>query len=179
MLRCHTGSPKGKDQNLLISNSVSEIYLPDCRLYNQKVHRFLNPLHLPTPALTKRLSLIFLWEEFSRRAPIPIVNPLQYTVCICWSEMGCTLSFGFAAVLHYLSQNRPSLLVLTCWQLRTFLGAYIMSEVTFFKNWKNKWWVYITLKLFIYINMCCILPNDLKYIKWRLVICFELLIQTL
>ena len=84
----------------------------------------LKPGHLPTPALTKRISLIFLWVELYRMDPTPIVNPLQYTVCIFWKEMGCTLLFGFAVILHSWFQNRPPLLVLTCWQCDDKLNVF-------------------------------------------------------
>ena len=107
-------SPKGKYRNLLGSNSVAEMYLPACWLANQNVHQLLNLAHLLTPALSKRLSLIFLRMELYLRDPIPIVNPLIYTVCICWMSMGCTLLFGFTIILHNLFQNMPPLLVLTC-----------------------------------------------------------------
>ena len=46
-------SPKGKGRNILISNSVAEIYFPACLLANKNVHRLLNPGHLPNPALPK------------------------------------------------------------------------------------------------------------------------------
>ena len=74
--------PKGKGWNLISSNSVAGVYLPAYWLSNTDIHRLLNPGHLPTPALPQRLSLIFLWAEFSQRAPIPIFNPLQDTVYI-------------------------------------------------------------------------------------------------
>ena len=112
VLRCHTSSPKGRGRNLLISNSVAEIYFPACLLDNKNLHRLLDSGHLPTPEIPKRLSIIFLWADFYRRAPTPIVNPLQYTVCICCREMACTLLFGFAALLNNLFQNFPSLIVL-------------------------------------------------------------------
>ena len=124
-------TPKGKDRNLLSSNSEAEIYFPDCLLANQNLHRLLKRGHLPTPALPKRLSLIFLWAELSRNAPIPIVKPLQYTVCICWRGMGFTLLFGFTVILHNLFQNQTSLLVITCWQCDEKLEVL----------WEHKWWV--------------------------------------
>ena len=37
---------------------------------------------MSTPDIPKRLSIIFLWAEFSQRAPIPIVNILINTVYI-------------------------------------------------------------------------------------------------
>ena len=80
VLRCYMSSPKGKGQNLISSKSVVGVYLPACWLANPKVHRFLKPGQLPTPTLPKRSSIIFLWEEFSQRAPIPIFNPLLNTV---------------------------------------------------------------------------------------------------
>ena len=77
-------------------------------LINQKDGRY--------PPFTDRLSIIFLWEGFSQRAPIPIVNPLLKTVCI----------FGGIWGAHYYSaspknnnktdnfRNRPPILVLNC-----------------------------------------------------------------
>ena len=114
VLRCHTRSPKVKGQNLLIYNSVAEIYFPACWLDNKNLHQLLYPGHLPTSALPKSLSQIFLWVEFFRRAPIPIVNPLQCTVCICWMVMEFILLFEFSLILQYWFQNLPLPLVLTC-----------------------------------------------------------------
>ena len=54
VMRCHISSPKGKGRNLLISNSVAEIYFPACCLANQNVHRFLKSGHLTTTALSKQ-----------------------------------------------------------------------------------------------------------------------------
>ena len=82
MLICHTSSPKCKVRNLKISNSVGCSYLPAYWLSNPKLHQLLTLGKLPTSALPKRLHLIFLWEEFPRRVPIPIVNILLDTVCI-------------------------------------------------------------------------------------------------
>ena len=140
------------------------MYLPACLLSNQNVHQLLKTVHLTTTALPKSISLIFLWERFSQRDTIPIVNPLQYTVCIFWRAMGCTLLFGFVAVLHYWFQNLPYLFVLYCWERDVKLELiwehkwWVKLHEKLF--WKNIWWVYITLKLSIYIKMCCILPND-------------------
>ena len=149
-MMCHTRYPKDKSRNQLSSNSVAEMYLPDRWLENKDVLRLLKPGHLPTPALPKRISLIFLLEEFYQRAPIPIVNTLQYKVCICWRTMGCTLLFGFAAILHNLFQNWPVLLVLTCWQRDEKLEVFWENKwwVKLHKKvfWKNIWWLYITLK---------------------------------
>ena len=78
--RWHTSSPKGKGQNLISSNSLGEIYFPDCWLANPNIQRLLTLGHLTTPALPKRISIIFLWEEFSQRDTIHIVNPLLNTV---------------------------------------------------------------------------------------------------
>ena len=88
VMRCHTRPPKGKSQNILSSNSVAVVYIQSSRLDNPNVHQLLNPVHLPTPDLPKRLSLIFLWAEFSRRAPISIVNTLLYTVCTIGGRWG-------------------------------------------------------------------------------------------
>ena len=136
VLRCHTSSPKGKCRNLLIYNSVAEMYFPACWLANANIHRLIKPGHLPTPTLPKRISIFFLWEEFSWRAPTEIVNPLQYTVCIFWRAIGCTLLFGFALILHYWFQNRPPFLVLTCWQRDENLEVF----------WDHKLWVKLHLK---------------------------------
>ena len=85
---------------------------------NPKVHQFFIPRQLPTPALYKRLSLIFLWVKFSQRASIPIVNPLLKTVC----------TFGGRWCAHYYSAspkyrkitynfwNQPPLLVTIFWK---------------------------------------------------------------
>ena len=137
-MRSTRDSLKGKGRNLLSSNSLVEMYLPAFFLANRNVHRLLKPGHLPTTTLPRRISLIFLWAEFYRSAPLPIVNPIQYTVCICWREMGCTLLFGFAVILHNLFQNRPPLLVLTCWQCDEKLEVF----------WEHKLWVNLLKKLF-------------------------------
>ena len=148
VLRFHTSSPKGKFRNLLISNSVAEIYFPACWLANQNVHQLLNPGHLTTPALPKRLSLILLWAELSQKDPTPIVNPLQYTVCISCIAMGWTLLFGFNVILHNLFQIRPSLLVLNFWQRDENLEMF----------WEHKWWVSYIKKCFGRINDECRQP---------------------
>ena len=75
VMRCHKSSLKGKCQNLIISNSVAGEYLPAYWLSNPKLHWLLNPGQLTTTALPKRLYLIFIWQEFSQRDPIPIFNP--------------------------------------------------------------------------------------------------------
>ena len=115
-MRCHMRPPKEKCGNLISSNSVVGMYFPACWLFNPNVHRLLKPVHLSTPTLPNILYLIFLRAGFFLRDPIPIFNSLVYTVCICWREMGFTLLFGFAVILHYLYKNWPPLLVLTCWQ---------------------------------------------------------------
>ena len=88
VLRCHTISPEGKGRNIISSNSVAIMYVSDCWLENKNVHWLLNPGHLPTPALHKRLSLIFLRRKFSHRSPIPIFNTIIYTVCIVGGRWG-------------------------------------------------------------------------------------------
>ena len=88
VLRCHTGSPKGKGQNPISSNSVAGVYLPAYWLDNPHIQRFLNMWHLRTPELTERLSLIFLWYELPQRDPIPIVNPIPDTVYIFRGQWG-------------------------------------------------------------------------------------------
>ena len=137
VLRCHTSSPMGKGRNILSSNSVAEMYFQSCCFPNKNLHRLLKPVHLPIPALPKRIYLILLWVELSRRAPTPIVNPLQYTVCICWRSMGCTLLFGFTVILHNLFQNFPPLLVLNYWQRDDKLEVF----------WEHKWWVKLHKKM--------------------------------
>ena len=82
VLMCHKISQKGKCQNLIIFNSVVGVYVPAYWLNNTNVHRLLNTGQLPTTALTKRVSIIFLWAEFSRRAPIPMFNPILNIFCI-------------------------------------------------------------------------------------------------
>ena len=165
-MRCHMSSPKGKGRNLISFNSVAVMYFPACWFVNTNVQWLPNLVHLATTALPKRLSLIFLWAGFSRRYPIPIVDPLIYTVCIFCRSMGCTLLFGFSVRLRYWFKNRPPLLVLTCWQCDENLEVF----------WEHKWWVklhiesvleeyimsVVDLTVLIYINMCCILPNYLQ-----------------
>ena len=116
VLMCHTSSPKGKSQNLLSSNSVAGAYPLACWLANPNVHRLLMTGKLLTPALTKRLSLIIIWSEFSQRAPIPIVNRILKMV----------YNFGGRWVAKYYSaspkynkttnnfRNRLPTLFLTC-----------------------------------------------------------------
>ena len=137
-MRCHMRSPKGKGLNLLISNSVAEMYFPAYFLDNKNVYRLLKLGHLTTLALPKRLYIIFIWAELSQRDPITIVNTLQYTVCICWRAKGCTLLCGFTLILNNWFQNRPRLLVLTCWQRDDKLEVF----------WDHKWWVKLHKKVF-------------------------------
>ena len=80
--------PKEKGWNLISSNSVARAYLPEYSLANPNVHQLLTPGQLPTPALPKRHSLIFLWEEFSQRDPTPIVNPLLNKIFIVGGKWG-------------------------------------------------------------------------------------------
>ena len=152
-MRCHTSSPKCKGQNLLGSNWVAGMYFPVYWLDNPNVHRFLKLGHLPNPALPKRPYRIFIWAKFSWRSLIPIVNPLQYTLCICWIPMGCTLLFGFTIILHNWFQNRPPLLVLNYWKRCDKLEFFwsINDEWSYILKvfWKNKLLVYLTLK-FLY-----------------------------
>ena len=153
MLRCHTSSPEGKGQNLISYNLVSEMYILACLLANQNLHRLLDTGHLPTTALPKRFSLILLWGKLSQRAPIPIVNPLQYTVRIYWREKGCTLLFVFTAALHNWFQNRNSLLVLTCWLRDDKLEVF----------WKHKLLVKLHLKSVLEEYMMSV--DNLKFIN--------------
>ena len=88
VIRCHTSSLKCKFRNLLSSNSLARAQLPAQWLANPNVHWLITPEKLPTPALPKRLSLIFIWAELSRRARIPIFNILLNTVCIVGGRQG-------------------------------------------------------------------------------------------
>ena len=116
VLRYHTSSQKVKGLNLISSNSVVGAQLLACWFANPKLHQFLKPGQLPTPALPKRLSLIFSQANFPRGDSIPIVNTLLNTVRICGGKLGAhsylaspknnkeTDNFG----------NFPPLLFLTC-----------------------------------------------------------------
>ena len=116
VLRLHTIYPKGKGQKLINSNSVAGAQIPACWLASPNVHWLITLGQLNTPALPKRLSLIFLWAEFSLRSSIHIVTPLLNTVRI----------FGGRWDVHsYLSsptynkktdnfRNWSPILVLTC-----------------------------------------------------------------
>ena len=144
-MKCHMSSSKGKVRNLLRCISVAEIYFQACLLANQNVHCLLKPGQLPSTALPKRISLIFICTELYWRAPIPVFNTLQYTVYICWREMGCTLLFCFAAVLHNWFQNLLSILVMNYWQRDDKLGVF----------WEHKWWVKLYEICFGRINDEC------------------------
>ena len=76
-------SLEGNVKNLIISNSVAGAYLPYYWLDNPNVHWLLTPEKLPTPALPKRLHLIFY-----HRVPIYIVNSLLNTVYIVGGQWG-------------------------------------------------------------------------------------------
>ena len=108
VLRCHTSSPKGKGRNLISSNSLDRAQLTAYWLENQNVHRLLNPGQLPTHAVPKRLSLIFLLTVFSQRDPIPIVNSIIDTVCIV----------GGRWVAHYYSPSPKNSKEIDCFQNR-------------------------------------------------------------
>ena len=88
VLRCHSISPKGKVRNLMISNLVVGVYILAYWFSNTNVHRLLKSVQLPSYALPKRLSIIFLWAEFSIRGPIYIVNIVLYTFCIVECKWG-------------------------------------------------------------------------------------------
>ena len=88
VLRYQTSSSKGKCQKLISSNSVMRAYLSAYWLANPNTHWLLTLGKFPIFALIKRLSLIFIWVEFFRKAPIPIFNPLLYTVCIVGGKWG-------------------------------------------------------------------------------------------
>ena len=57
MLRFHTRSPKGGDQNLLSNNSVAGAEIPSSLLVNPNVHWLLISEHLTNHALPKSLYL--------------------------------------------------------------------------------------------------------------------------
>ena len=100
----------------MIYNSLAGGYLPACWLANSNVHWLHTLGQLPTHALPKRLHLIFLWAEFSQRAPITIANPILKPVLIFGGKWGAHSYL----VSHknneetYNFQNWPPILVLTC-----------------------------------------------------------------
>ena len=146
-MRCHTSSLNGKFWNLISSNLVAGVNLPASWLDNRNVHRFLNLERLPTPALPKSISLIFLLAELSWRAPIPIVNPLLYTVCIFGGR------WGEHSYLDTPKNNKETdwfwnRLLSLCWlvhNVMTNLKCAVrgVNEWSYKLKvfWKNKWWV--------------------------------------
>ena len=128
MWRCHTSPSKGKSWNLISSNSVADVYLLGYWLANPNVHRLLKTVHLSTPALPRRLSVIFLWEELSQRALIPILNTLLDIICIVGGRWG---AHSYLALLKnnrvtYLFWNR---LLSLCW-----LFHNMMTNWNYFKR---------------------------------------------
>ena len=118
MLRLHMRSPKGKGRKPIISNPVLGAQLQACLLANPTIHRFIIPGQLTSPALPKRLSLIFLLEVLSQRSPITIVNPLLKTFCFfggIWGAHYCLASPKYNKKTNNF-QNQLPLLVLTSLQ---------------------------------------------------------------
>ena len=118
--------------------------------------KLLSYFQLPTPVLTKRLSLIFLWAEFSWRAPIPIVKPLLKMVCGFGGLWGAH-SYSASQKYNKIPNNfwdQLSLLVINCWQcddkLNFGLKKRLMNEVL--------------LWLLMVIDMCYLLPIE-QWIK--------------
>ena len=116
VLRCHMSSLKGKDRNLLSSNSVAGAQILACWSANPNVHWLLITVQLPTTELHKRLSIIFLWVKFPQRYPIHIFNPLLKTVCVFGGRWGAQY---YSAPPEYNKtinnfRNWLSLLVPTC-----------------------------------------------------------------
>ena len=132
--------PKGKGQNTISSYSLAGEYIPACWLANPNIHWFLVPGQILTPALTKSLSLIFLWADFSWRAHIPVINPLLKTVCVFG---GWWVAHSYSASPQYnnITNNfldRIPLLVLTCWQCDDKLNVgfqKMIDECSFFNIW--------------------------------------------
>ena len=112
--RCHMRSPKKKGQNPINSNSVAGAYIQACCFANPNIQWFLMPGQLPTPVLIKRIYIIFLWTELSKRYPIPIVNLLLKTVCVfgvLWGAHSYPASPKYNNITNYF-RNRLPLLVL-------------------------------------------------------------------
>ena len=96
--------------------SIAGAQLPACLLENPSVHRLLTPGQLPTPVLTKRLSPIFLWAEFSQSSPIPKVNLLLKTVFFLggiWGAHSYLDSPKYNKITNNL-RNWIPILVMTC-----------------------------------------------------------------
>ena len=88
----------GKVIDLISSNSGAGVYLPSIWLSNTNVNWLINLVHLPNPLLPTRLSLIILWAELSGSDPIPIVNPLLYTVCIVGGKLDAHSYLGLLKI---------------------------------------------------------------------------------
>ena len=121
-------------------------YLPYSWLANPNVNQLLIPGQLPTPVIPKRPSLIFLWEECSRKTPIPIVDPLLKNVYIFGGQWGAH-SYLDSPKYNRITDNilnRPPLLVLTCWQFDAKLNVSfgkIIDECSFALVFDSHWYM--------------------------------------
>ena len=122
----------------------------------------------PTTALHKRLAIIFLWEEFYQRDPIPIFNSLFKSVCIFGEQWGAH-SYSYFPKYNRITKNFQNgllLLVLTCWQSDDKLNVgfkKLIDECSFDLIVDSHWHV-----LF--------LTYWQTHIKWRLVMIPKLII---
>ena len=97
--------------------------IPEYWLENPNLHRLITTGKLTTLDLTKRLYLIFLWAELSRRATIPIPNPLLYTVYIVGGWQG---AHSYSALLKNNKETdcfRNRLLSL-CWIVQNVITIW-------------------------------------------------------
>ena len=85
------------------------------------------PGQLPTPALHKRIYLIFLWVELYQIALIPILNPLLKTVCILELDGVHDIIWNHKNYdkITNNSRNQRLLLVLTCYQCDNIFKSII------------------------------------------------------
>ena len=79
------------------------------------------------------------------------VNGVHTSICLCRSITQLVSKLAFSSCVDLLT---------TWWQIRRFLEHKWLVKLHKKGFWKNKWWLWITLKLFIYINMCFILPTN-------------------
>ena len=151
VLRCHMVYPKFKVRNLISSNSVAGAYILALLLANPNLHRLLKPVKLPTPVLLKRISLIFLWEDFSQRDTIPIVNALLYKfyIFVVW---WCAHSY-----LALLKNNKET----DCFRNRLLYFCLLVHNVmTNWKKIKEQIMSIFHIWFLIYIDMCFFLSDD-------------------
>ena len=137
---------KAKVQNLISSNSVAGAYLPACWLANPILHQLIIPGQLPTTVLPNMLSLILPWADFSRRDPIPTINPLLKTFCVFGGRWG---AHSYSDLIWYNRinnkfRNRIPLLVLNFWQCDDKLNVgfeRIIDESSFTFIVDSHWYV--------------------------------------